>query len=128
MMKAGQDERMRDLEAAAFRRLIEHFRMRQDVSNIDLMGWAGFCRNCMADWLVEASVHTNNPLTVEEARHHVYGEPYAEFKARQKEATPEQLTRMEESRHKNNWYREAENRAIDRELAEGFPASDPPTF
>lgn len=129
--EAPVDPGMEKLEAAAFRQLIRHFRARQDVSNVDLMGWAGFCRNCMADWLVDASIETGNPLTVEEARNHVYGEPYVAFKERQKEATPEQLARMKESTRKNSWYKDggdSENREFDKELADGFPASDPPSM
>lgn len=120
------DERMMPIEAAAFRLLLRHLRQRQDVSNIDMMGWTGFCRNCLADWLVEASVETDNPLTVEEARHHVYGKYYVDFKSRQPEATPEQIARMNASIAKNRPGDHAENHALDRTLAQGFPASDPP--
>jgi hypothetical protein len=118
---------MEQLEAAAFRRLLEHLRLREDASNIDLMGLAGFCRNCLADWLAEASVETPTPLTREEARTHVYGEPYAAFKARQPEATPEQIARMEASLARNAELRAAaESRKLDEGLIETFPASDPP--
>jgi hypothetical protein len=75
--------------AAAFRRLLEHLRARPDVANIDLMGMAGFCRNCLADWVSEAS-----DLTRDDARQLVYGMPYADWKATQPEATPEQLARL----------------------------------
>lgn len=85
--------------AAAFRRLLDHLRHRSDAQNVDLMGLAGFCRNCLADWVSEAS---GGALDREAARHAVYGMPYGEWKARhQQEATPEQLTRMEESVAKN---------------------------
>lgn len=85
--------------AAAFRRLLDHLRHRSDAQNVDLMGLAGFCRNCLADWVSEAS---DGALDREAARHAVYGMPYGEWKARhQQEATPEQLTRMEESVAKN---------------------------
>ena len=84
--------------AAAFRRLVGHLRHRQDAQNIDLMGQAGFCRNCLADWLVEAGA----PLDKAAAREVVHGMPAAEWKARhQTEATPEQLARMAESLKKN---------------------------
>ena len=120
---------MEALEAAAFRRLLEHLRLRQDVSNIGLMGAGGFCRNCLADWLAEASVKTPQPLTREEARNHVYGEPYADFKARQLEETPEQLERMNHSRAQNERLRKmARSRELDNELDDSFPASDPPAI
>ena len=128
-MNDARDPHMETLEAMAFRRLIEHLRLRQDVSNIELMATAGFCRNCLADWLTAASVDTPEPLTVEEARHHVYGEPYAEFKARQTEASADQLARLEQSRAANaRVYREIETQWLDEELDESFPASDPPTL
>ncbi len=117
------------LEAAAFRRLTEHLRMRQDAANIELMALAGFCRNCLADWLAEASMTTGRPLTREEARNHVYGEPYADFKLRQMEATPEQLRRMDASLAANDRARKAVNSAkLDDQLDDGFPASDPPSI
>lgn len=89
------------IEAAAFRRLLAHLRARDDVANIALMGEAGFCRNCLADWLADAAAEAGVPLDREAARHHVYGEPYAAFKARQPEATAEQLARMEASLAEN---------------------------
>jgi len=82
-------------QAAAFRRLVRHLQHRTDAQNVDLMGLAGFCRNCLGDWLADAS---DGALTSAEGREHVYGMPYAEWKARhQSEATPEQLARMAES-------------------------------
>jgi len=85
--------------AAAFRRLVRHLRHRHDAQNIDLMGLAGFCRNCLADWLVEAGA----PLDKTAAREAVHGMPAAEWKAtRQTEATPEQIARMEASVAKNS--------------------------
>ena len=84
--------------AAAFRRLVRHLRHRHDAQNIDLMGVAGFCRNCLADWIVEAGA----PLDKAAAREAIHGMPAAEWKSRfQTEATPEQLGRMEESLRKN---------------------------
>jgi uncharacterized protein len=81
--------------ALAFRRLVDHLRMRTDVQNVDLMGVAGFCRNCLGDWLSEAS---QGALSREQAREAVYGMPQSEWKARhQGEASPEQLARMEAS-------------------------------
>lgn len=119
---------MEQLEAAAFRRLLQHLRLRQDASNVDMMGLAGFCRNCLADWLAEASVETPQPMTREEARNHVYGEPYVDFKARQLEATPAQISRMEESLAENERVRRAKGLKLDRQLEDTFPASDPPSI
>ncbi len=83
--------------AAAFRRLVAHLRHRTDAQNVDLMGLAGFCRNCLGDWLAEAG-----GMTKDEGRALVYGMPYADWKTRhQTEATPEQLARMQESIAKN---------------------------
>lgn len=83
--------------AAAFRRLITHLRHRTDAQNVDLMGLAGFCRNCLGDWVAEAG-----GMAREEGRALIYGMPYDEWKARyQTEATPEQLARMAESVVKN---------------------------
>lgn len=85
-------------EAAAFRRLVAHLRDRTDVQNIDLMIQAGFCRNCLADWLREAAESEGVAMGREEARQHVYGMPFGEWKGRhQKEATPEQLAAFEAS-------------------------------
>jgi hypothetical protein len=128
-MSENSDDRMMALEAAAFRRLIGHLALRQDASNIALMGLAGFCRNCLADWLEEASIATGQPLTREEARTHVYGEPYADFKARQPAATAEELARMEASVALNAKLRGADCDAddrLDRQLDQSFPASDTP--
>jgi uncharacterized protein len=83
--------------AAAFRRLVRHLRHRTDAENIDLMGLAGFCRNCLSDWVGEAA-----GLDKGAARETIYGMPYDDWKARyQGKATPEQLRRMEESVARN---------------------------
>lgn len=83
--------------AAAFRRLVRHLRHRTDAQNVELMGLAGFCRNCLSDWLGEAGA-----LPKEAARTAIYGMPYAEWKARhQGDATPEQLERMAQSVARN---------------------------
>jgi hypothetical protein len=87
--------------AAAFRRLLAHLRQREDAQNVDLMGLAGFCRNCLADWVVEASAEQARPLSREQARRAVYGEDYAAWKARQPDATPDQLARMAASVARN---------------------------
>lgn len=84
--------------ASAFRRLVAHLQHRHDAENIDLMGLAGFCRNCLADWVMEAQPE----LSKEEARTLINGMPSAEWKAQyQSEATPAQLQRMQESVAKN---------------------------
>ncbi|MGN6500951.1 MAG: DUF1244 domain-containing protein [Tsuneonella sp.] len=84
--------------AAAFRRLVRHLRHRHDAQNIDLMGLAGFCRNCLADWIGEAGFAGDKAA----ARELIHGMPASEWKAtRQSEATPEQLARMEESLKRN---------------------------
>lgn len=81
-----------ELQAAVFRRLLAHLDQRKDVQNIDLMITAGFCRNCLADWYREAAEQNAVSMTRDEAREIVYGEPFAQWKAKhQPEATPEQL-------------------------------------
>lgn len=78
--------------AAAFRRLLAHLAQRPDVQNIDLMILAGFCRNCLSDWYREAAEAAGETLDREQARELVYGEPYAQWRAKhQREATAEQL-------------------------------------
>ncbi len=80
--------------AAAFRRLVRHLRHRHDAQNIDLMGLSGFCRNCLADWIIEAGA----PLDKRAAREVIHGMAAEDWKTRyQSEATPEQLARMAES-------------------------------
>ena len=115
------DEKTRtELEAAVYRRLVEHLRQRTDVKNIDLMNLAGFCRNCLADWVQEA----DPGLSKDAAREIVYGMPFAEWKARhQGEASPEQLERMAASLKRNH-----REEMLDEALDEGFPASDPPSM
>lgn len=83
------------LAAAAFRRLVEHLRLRTDSQNVDLMGLAGFCRNCLADWVSEAS---EGAVDRDQAREAIYGMPQSEWKAKhQAPASPEQLARMDAS-------------------------------
>jgi len=81
-MEKLSDEQKRDLEAAAFRRLVAHLGARADVQNIDLMNLAGFCRNCLANWYREAAEQDDIPMTKDEAREIIYGMPYDEWKAR----------------------------------------------
>ncbi len=79
------------IEAAVFRRLLQHLDARKDVQNIDLMNLAGFCRNCLAKWYVAAAAERGEILTYEEARERVYGMPYMEWKVLyQKELPPAQ--------------------------------------
>jgi len=70
------------IEAAAFRRLVEHFRERTDVQNLDVMNLAGFCRNCLSKWLRAAANERGVELTDPEAREMIYGMPYEEWKAK----------------------------------------------
>jgi uncharacterized protein len=84
-----------ELEAAVLRRLLRHFDEHKDVQNIDLMTLAGFCRNCLSKWLVEAAKERNIEVDLESAREKIYGMPYSEWKDRyQPPATPEQLARL----------------------------------
>ncbi|HZH10992.1 MAG TPA: DUF1244 domain-containing protein [Microvirga sp.] len=91
-----------ELEAAAFRRLLEHLRERSDVQNIDLMNLAGFCRNCLSNWLKDAADARGVALSKDESREYVYGMPYEEWKERhQKDASPAQMKSFEESKPKH---------------------------
>lgn len=98
--EAGLDPALRvELEAAAFRRLVAHLRQRTDVQNIDLMNLAGFCRNCLSNWMKEAAESRGLPLSKDGSRELVYGMPYAQWQAlHQKEASPEQLAAFEVNR------------------------------
>lgn len=87
-----------ELDAAVFRRLLRHFDERKDVQNIDLMILAGFCRNCLSKWYVEAAKEKGVDIDLDAAKQRVYGMPYDEWKARyQAPATPEQLAKFEEA-------------------------------
>jgi uncharacterized protein len=86
-----------ELEAAAFRTLVDHLRAHPEVQNIDLMNLAGFCRNCLSKWYRAAAEERGLDLTYEQAREIVYGMPYGEWKARhQTETTPEQQAKLAE--------------------------------
>ncbi len=88
---ALDDKTRTELEAAAFRRLVEHLRERTDVQNIDLMNLAGFCRNCLSNWLKEAADARGVSMTKDDSREAVYGMPYETWKATyQSEASPDQ--------------------------------------
>jgi hypothetical protein len=93
------DDRTRtELEAAAFRRLIEHLRSRNDVQNIELMNLAGFCRNCLSNWLKEAADARVTEMSRDESREIVYGMPYETWKAtHQGSASAEQLAAMKKA-------------------------------
>ena len=84
---ALDDKTRTELEAAAFRRLLEHLRSRTDVQNIDMMNLAGFCRNCLSNWMKDAADAKGVPMTKDESREAIYGMPFEEWKAKyQKEA------------------------------------------
>ena len=86
------------LEAAAFRRLLAHLARRTDAQNIDLMNLAGFCRNCLSNWLAEAAAAEEIDLSREDVRGFVYGMPHDEWKARyQTEASPAQKDAFKEA-------------------------------
>ena len=89
-------ETARDIEAAVFRRLLEHLDSRKDVQNIELMSLAGFCRNCLSKWYVAAAEERGMSVDYDAARERVYGMPYGDWKARyQTEATAEQKAAFE---------------------------------
>ena len=92
-----------EIEAAAFRRLLQHLNeQRVDVQNIDLMILAGFCRNCLADWYRDAAVAQGVEMSKEAARERIYGEPFAQWKAKhQPEATSAQLAAFAEAQKKH---------------------------
>ena len=90
-----------ELEAAVYRRLVEHLRTRTDVQNIDLMNLAGFCRNCLSNWMKDAADAKGIPMSKEQSREVVYGMPYDEWRAKhQKEASAEQKTAFEKASQK----------------------------
>lgn len=96
------DPKTAQIEAAVFRRLLAHLDHRKDVQNIDLMGWGGFCRNCLSDWYQEAAEENGEPIAKEAARERIYGMPYNDYKSRfQTKATEEKLALMNESIGKN---------------------------
>jgi len=90
-----------ELEAAAFRTLVEHLRKRTDVQNIDLMNLSGFCRNCLSKWYKAAADDKGLALSLDDAREAVYGMPYADWKAQyQTEASPAQAAAFQENQPK----------------------------
>ncbi|HSV22386.1 MAG TPA: DUF1244 domain-containing protein [Xanthobacteraceae bacterium] len=97
------DEKTRvELEAAVYRRLVEHLRQRTDVQNIDLMNLAGFCRNCLSNWMKDAADAKGFSMTKDMSREIVYGMPYDEWRAKhQREASNEQKAEFEKTQHKH---------------------------
>jgi hypothetical protein len=99
---ALDDKTRTELEAAAFRRLVEHLRKRTDVQNLDLMNLAGFCRNCLSNWMKDAADARGVPMSKDESRETIYGMPYEEWKAKhQKEASKDQQAAFEKAGHKH---------------------------
>jgi hypothetical protein len=99
---ALDDKTRTELEAAVFRRLVEHLRTRTDVQNIDLMNLAGFCRNCLSRWMKEAADGNGVPLDKAASQEAVYGMPIDEWKAKyQKEASAAQQTAFTKAAHKH---------------------------
>jgi hypothetical protein len=99
---AAEEKSRVELEAAVFRRLVEHLRSRTDVQNIDLMNLAGFCRNCLSNWMKDAADQSGVPMTKDESREIVYGMPYEEWRAKyQKEATTGQKAAFEKASQKH---------------------------
>jgi uncharacterized protein len=96
------DNTRTELEAAVYRRLVEHLRSRTDVQNIDLMNLAGFCRNCLSNWMKEAADAKGLAMSKDESRQAVYGMPFEEWKAKhQQEASPAQKAAFEKASHKH---------------------------
>jgi hypothetical protein len=103
IMTKPSPEQQRDLEAAAFRRLLDHLSRRSDVQNIDLMNLAGFCRNCLANWYREAAEADGLPLSKEQAREIIYGMPYLEWQAKhQRDASDAQKAAFEAARPRDH--------------------------
>jgi len=98
-MTTLDDKTRTELEAAVYRRLVEHLRTRADVQNIDLMNLAGFCRNCLSNWMKDAADAKGLAMTKDESREIVYGMPYDEWRAKhQKEASPEQKAAFDKAK------------------------------
>jgi hypothetical protein len=96
---AMDDKTRIELEAAVYRRLVEHLRTRSDVQNIDMMNLAGFCRNCLSNWMKDAADAKGLAMSKDESREIVYGMPYEEWRKKyQKEASADQKTAFEKAR------------------------------
>jgi hypothetical protein len=102
-LKTALDDKTRtELEAAAFRRLVEHLRTRTDVQNIDLMNLAGFCRNCLSNWMKDAADARRVAMSKDESRELIYGMPYEEWKAKhQEQVSKDQQATFEKAGHKH---------------------------
>ena len=99
---ATDDKTRTELEAAVYRRLVEHLRERTDVQNIDLMNLAGFCRNCLSNWMKDAADAQGTPMTKDQSREIVYGMPFDEWRAKyQKEASASQKAAFEKASQKH---------------------------
>ena len=89
------------IEAATFKRIVQHLRDNPDVQNIDLMNLANFCRNCISKWYVAESEKFGEEISYEQARELIYGMPYGDYKVKhQKEASKEQLDKFNEKNRK----------------------------
>ena len=96
-----KDNISKEIEAATFRRLLNHLDERKDVQNIDLMNLAGFCRNCLSRWYREESLKLNNEISDPEARKIIYGMPYEDWKKKfQKAASKEKMEKLKKN-HSN---------------------------
>jgi len=96
------DKTRTELEAAAFRRLLDHLRSRTDVQNIEMMNLAGFCRNCLSNWMKEAADAKGVAMSKDESREAIYGMPFEEWKAKyQKDASAEQKAAFEKASQKH---------------------------
>jgi uncharacterized protein len=96
------DKTRTELEAAAFRRLVEHLRTHPEVQNIDLMNLAGFCRNCLSNWMKDAADAQGVPMSKEQSREAIYGMPYEEWKAKnQAPASKDQQAQFDKASHKH---------------------------
>jgi hypothetical protein len=99
---ATDEKTQTELEAAVYRRLVEHLRSHPDVQNIDLMNLAGFCRNCLSNWMKDAADAKGIAMTKDESRQIVYGMPYHEWRAKnQKEASSDQKAAFEKASQKH---------------------------
>ncbi|MDH3580414.1 MAG: DUF1244 domain-containing protein [Hyphomicrobiales bacterium] len=102
-MSKTDEKTKTELEAAVFRRLVEHLRANSEVQNIDIMNLAGFCRNCLSNWYRDAAEEKGIDLSKEESREIVYGMPYQEWKAKhQSDTTPGKLARFEQVRPRDD--------------------------
>jgi uncharacterized protein len=114
-----EEQTQLELEAAVFRRLRQHLLQRSDVQNIDLMNLAGFCRNCLANWYVDAAAEHGITLEKAAARERIYGEPYEAWRVKhQREATPEQQAAFVEASQSHAPSNATDHAAAGMELAD----------